>query len=168
MDKVNIGELSLLFLLLLLLSPLIGRYMASIFKGDPVVISPVIKPVEIFFYRLCGVDPHAEMTWISYVSALLLFNFAGGLIPQGGGGRWLRRSRKLCRRACCLSRSFCQVRVAKPKEVVDGRTLCDLKTDIPSGHAARRRGRRDGQDNLRSAYTAGGHDLVYSSLGTFQ
>jgi len=80
MDKVNIGELSLLFLLLLLLSPLIGRYMASIFKGDPVVISPVIKPVEIFFYRICGVDPHAEMTWISYLSALLLFNFAGGFL----------------------------------------------------------------------------------------
>ena len=80
MDKVNIGELSLLFLLILLLSPLIGRYMASIFKGDPVLISPVIKPVETFFYRLCGVDPHAEMTWISYVSALLLFNFAGGFL----------------------------------------------------------------------------------------
>jgi len=58
MDKVNIGELFLLFLLLLFLSPLIGRYLAAIFKGDPVVITPLIKPLELFFYRLCGVDPH--------------------------------------------------------------------------------------------------------------
>jgi K+-transporting ATPase ATPase A chain len=80
MDKVNFRELTLLFLLLLLLSPLIGRYMASIFKGDAIVISPLIKPVELFFYRVCGVDPHVEMTWISYVKALLIFNFSGALL----------------------------------------------------------------------------------------
>src|SRR4029078_8578282 len=37
-------------------------------------------PLERLIYRLCGVDPHAEMSWKHYTYAVLAVNFVGLLI----------------------------------------------------------------------------------------
>ncbi len=39
------------------LTPLLGKYMARVFSGERVFLSPVLGPVERFTYRVLRVDP---------------------------------------------------------------------------------------------------------------
>ena len=54
-----------------------GRYIAKVFNGEPTRVTPLFRPVERAFYRMAGVDETREMSWKSYVSALLIFNALG-------------------------------------------------------------------------------------------
>jgi K+-transporting ATPase ATPase A chain len=62
----------------LLVKPL-GGYMTRVFAGERTVLSPVLGPVERGFYRLSGVDEHAEQNWVTYAVSMLLFSLAGFL-----------------------------------------------------------------------------------------
>jgi potassium-transporting ATPase potassium-binding subunit len=68
-----------LFLILLITKPL-GLYMTRVFAGERTWFSPVLVPVERFFYRLCGIDPEEEQKWTGYVIAMLVFSVAGMLL----------------------------------------------------------------------------------------
>ncbi len=63
-------------LLLLLVRPL-GAYMARLFGGERVVLSPVLAPVERVIYRITAVDPRQEQGWKTYAVGMLLFNLLG-------------------------------------------------------------------------------------------
>lgn len=66
-----------LFVLLLFgTAPLLGRYMAAIFRDDSPT-SPALGGLERLIYRLCGIDPTKEMSWREYARSLLLFNALG-------------------------------------------------------------------------------------------
>jgi potassium-transporting ATPase potassium-binding subunit len=68
-----------LFLILLITKPL-GLYMFKIFNGERTWLSPVVVPIERFFYRLCGIHPEEEQKWWEYVIAMLVFSVAGMLL----------------------------------------------------------------------------------------
>jgi len=70
-------QIGLFFVLLLALVKPLGGYMAGIYSGEKTFLSPVIRPVESFLYRLTGTSPDEEMTWKQYGIAVLLFNLAG-------------------------------------------------------------------------------------------
>jgi K+-transporting ATPase ATPase A chain len=65
------------FVLLILLVRPIGGYMARVFEGKRTFMSPVMAPIERFFYRLAGIKPEAEMDWKVYAFAMLLFSVIG-------------------------------------------------------------------------------------------
>jgi len=67
-----------ILVLLVLVKPL-GLYMARVYQGERTFLTPVVAPVERFFYRLAGVKPEEEMNWKLYAGMLLLFNLAGFL-----------------------------------------------------------------------------------------
>jgi K+-transporting ATPase ATPase A chain len=86
-----------------LLAAAIGEYMARVFDGRPTLLAPLLSPVERWLYRICGIDENREMSWKTYVQALLFFNILGFLAlfslqelqgrlflnPQGlGAVRW--------------------------------------------------------------------------------
>jgi potassium-transporting ATPase potassium-binding subunit len=52
----------------------LGSYMTRVFAGERTFLSPVLRPVETLFYRICGVDPDREQNWIVYAVGMLLFN----------------------------------------------------------------------------------------------
>jgi K+-transporting ATPase ATPase A chain len=58
----------------------LGAYMARVFTGERTFLSPVLKPVERGLYRLCGIDEHAEQSWMTYTVAMLLFSVAGFVV----------------------------------------------------------------------------------------
>ncbi|MGZ5655595.1 MAG: potassium-transporting ATPase subunit KdpA, partial [Caldimonas sp.] len=58
---------------LLLLALPLGRFIASVMEGRLAFAARVEGPL----YRLCGVKPDAEMGWLPYTLALLLFNGIG-------------------------------------------------------------------------------------------
>jgi K+-transporting ATPase ATPase A chain len=75
----GIGTLQIvlyLFVLLLLVKPL-GWYMARVYEGKPCGLDRIISPLERFTYRVCGITPEQEMSWKSYLAAMLLFNLLG-------------------------------------------------------------------------------------------
>ncbi len=66
-------------LLLICVKP-VGLYIANVMEGKPVWARRVGGPIEGVIYRLCGVDPTAEMGWRQYTVALLVFNALGGVL----------------------------------------------------------------------------------------
>ena len=71
----------LLFLVIVLLvTKPIGLYMTRVFAGERTWLSPVLVPVERFFYRLSGINPEEEQKWTGYMVAVLVFSTAGMLL----------------------------------------------------------------------------------------
>ena len=67
---------------LLLVKPL-GLYMANVMEGRPIWALRIGAPLERGIYRLCGVDPTAEMSWQRYAIALIVFNALGAVFVYG-------------------------------------------------------------------------------------
>lgn len=63
-------------LVILCVRPL-GTYMARVFSGERVFLSPAIAPIEGALYRICRIKPDLEMGWKTYVFAMLGFSFVG-------------------------------------------------------------------------------------------
>lgn len=70
----NALQLGTFILLLLIAVPLLGRYMAEVFKDNPKKSIPLLSSLENLTYRVCHIDPNQEMTWKNYAKAMLYFN----------------------------------------------------------------------------------------------
>jgi potassium-transporting ATPase potassium-binding subunit len=70
-------QLIIFILLLIVLSPLLGKYMARVFMGEKHFMQPVFGWLEKSVYRLAGVKSEEEMNWKTYTYSLLLFNLFG-------------------------------------------------------------------------------------------
>ena len=57
----------------------VGLYISHVMEGRPIWPLRIGAPAERLIYRLCGVDPAAEMGWKKYAIALVLFNGLGAL-----------------------------------------------------------------------------------------
>ncbi len=55
----------------------LGIYMARLFEGERVVLSPLLAPVERGLYRLCRIDPARESSWKGYAFAVVAFSLVG-------------------------------------------------------------------------------------------
>ena len=74
-----IGWTQALFLfatVLVCVKPL-GLFMARVFAGERTFLTPLFAPVERLIYKLCRIDPSAEMTWYTYLFAALAFSAVG-------------------------------------------------------------------------------------------
>jgi potassium-transporting ATPase potassium-binding subunit len=74
------NQLVLFLVLIVLLSPLLGRYMAKVFMGEYHVMKPVFGWLERIIYRMTGITGNEEMNWKTYLYGLLLFNMFGFVI----------------------------------------------------------------------------------------
>ena len=57
----------------------LGGYLMRVAEGERTLLSPVLAPVERGLYRLAGIDPAREQTWLAYAIAMLTFKAAGFL-----------------------------------------------------------------------------------------
>ncbi len=73
----EILQIVLFFGLGIALTPPVGRFMAKVFKGERTFLHPVFLPIEKAIYRLTGIDPMEEMSWLRYFWAVLLFATVG-------------------------------------------------------------------------------------------
>lgn len=76
MDWAGIAQLALLVALLFALTPPLGAYMARVFSGERVFLTPVLGPVERGAYRLFGSEADREQDWKRYGISLLAFSAA--------------------------------------------------------------------------------------------
>ncbi len=77
MKTNEVIQVALFFGLLIGLTPILGRFMARVFQGEKTFLHPLLRPVEKLAYVAGGVDEHAEMSWIGYFLAVLVFNVVG-------------------------------------------------------------------------------------------
>jgi K+-transporting ATPase ATPase A chain len=68
------------FVVLLVLTKPLGVFMYRVYEGDKQPLPRVLGPIERFLYRLSGVDPKKEQTWLGYAAALLAFSLFGVLV----------------------------------------------------------------------------------------
>jgi K+-transporting ATPase ATPase A chain len=73
-------QIAVFILVLMILTPLIGRYIARVFLGQRTLLSPVMGNIERIVYRLSGIEAQTMMNWKQYLSNLLIFNFLGFLV----------------------------------------------------------------------------------------
>jgi len=76
-------QVGLFSVLVTVISVPLGLYMARVFAGEPTFLDPVLRPLERAIYRVSGVHPGTEQTWVEYTVAMLLFSFAGMLVLYG-------------------------------------------------------------------------------------
>ncbi len=63
MKTIEIIQIILFFGLGIALTPVVGKFMAKVYKGERTFLHPIFLPVENLIYRLTGIDPNEEMTW---------------------------------------------------------------------------------------------------------
>jgi potassium-transporting ATPase potassium-binding subunit len=73
-------QIVLTLIILIILSPLLGRYIANIFIGKKTLFSRVAIPIEKVIFKIAGVRVTDEMTGLDYVRAVLLTNFLMGFL----------------------------------------------------------------------------------------
>jgi potassium-transporting ATPase potassium-binding subunit len=70
-------QIAIFALIVVALTKPLGGYMTRVFNGERTLLSPVLRPIEIGLYRLCGVDERTEQHWMTYAVAMLMFSLAG-------------------------------------------------------------------------------------------
>ena len=70
-------QIAIFALIVVALTKPLGGYMTRVFSGERTILSPMLRPIELGLYRLCGVDERAEQSWVTYAVAMLLFSLAG-------------------------------------------------------------------------------------------
>jgi K+-transporting ATPase ATPase A chain len=83
MTPATLALIAAFFLLLLLTVKPVGLYIANVMEGRPTWRLRVGARAEALIYRLCGVDPAAQMGWKKYAIGLILFNALGALVVYG-------------------------------------------------------------------------------------
>jgi K+-transporting ATPase ATPase A chain len=77
MTAIGWAQIAVLFILVLVCVKPLGSFMAKVFGGERTFLTPVFGPVENGIYRLCRIDPNVEMTWYTYLFAVLAVTFVG-------------------------------------------------------------------------------------------
>ncbi|HEY1890149.1 MAG TPA: potassium-transporting ATPase subunit KdpA [Steroidobacteraceae bacterium] len=80
MTGQSVGLLALYLIIVLVCVKPLGLYMAHVMEGRPIWPVRAGGGLERLIYRLCGIDPAAEMAWKRYAVALLVFNGLGTLL----------------------------------------------------------------------------------------
>ena len=79
MSSGSIAFIVVFFLLLLVSVKPFGLYMANVMEGRPIWPLRIGARFEGLIYKLCGIDPAAQMGWKKYTVALIVFNTLGAL-----------------------------------------------------------------------------------------
>ena len=80
MDMYGWLQLAAFIGLLLLLTKPMGLYLVRVLDGEGrTFLDPVLKPVELLFYRVFRVDRKQEQDWKQYTVSMLMFSLIGML-----------------------------------------------------------------------------------------
>ena len=58
----------------------LGRYLAKVYTGERVFLTPILVWPERFLYGVLRVDPKREQDWKAYARSLIVFSLAGWLL----------------------------------------------------------------------------------------
>jgi K+-transporting ATPase ATPase A chain len=67
-------QIAVFLVVALAITPLLGGYMARVFSGERVLLTPVLRPVERLLYGAIRVDVARGQDWKAYARSLLVFS----------------------------------------------------------------------------------------------
>jgi potassium-transporting ATPase potassium-binding subunit len=73
-------QIALFLLIILAVTPPLGRFMTRVFNRERTWLDPVLRPLERLIYATTGVDESHEMRWTEYASSMLLFSLVSMLV----------------------------------------------------------------------------------------
>ncbi|MFA5329465.1 MAG: potassium-transporting ATPase subunit KdpA [Prolixibacteraceae bacterium] len=79
MTTLDYFQIILFIVLLISLTPVLGKFMYKVFTGEKHIMHPVFGWLEKLIYKFIRVNPDEETNWKSYTFGLLLFNMVGFL-----------------------------------------------------------------------------------------
>jgi potassium-transporting ATPase potassium-binding subunit len=77
MTVIGWAQILIFFAAIVACTPLLGGFMYRVFAGERTWLTPVVEPIETLIYRLGRINPAAQMSWKSYVLAVLGFSAVG-------------------------------------------------------------------------------------------
>jgi K+-transporting ATPase ATPase A chain len=81
MTSIGILQILVFFGLILLVTKPVGLFMSRLFQGERTFLHPVLRPIEVLVYKLCGVREDQEQRWTQYAASLLAFSLFAFLFP---------------------------------------------------------------------------------------
>jgi potassium-transporting ATPase potassium-binding subunit len=79
MSVIGVMQIAITLLLVFAAAVPLGGYVLRVMEGERVALSRAAAPVERLFYRLSGVDPAREQSWLVYTMSMLAFSLVGFL-----------------------------------------------------------------------------------------
>ncbi|PMB40006.1 potassium-transporting ATPase subunit A [Fischerella thermalis CCMEE 5205] len=73
-------QIALTLLIVVVITPFFGRYMARVFQEQQTFLDPILNPVERVLYSLVGVKAKENMTGWQYARAIIYSNIVMGLL----------------------------------------------------------------------------------------
>src|SRR4051794_34720933 len=73
-------QIAIFCALIVAVVPVLGGYMARVFRGERTFLDPVVGPLERGTYRLLRVDPTRGQDWKAYARGVIFFSLAGWLL----------------------------------------------------------------------------------------
>jgi K+-transporting ATPase ATPase A chain len=74
------AQIVVFLIVLTALVPLLGGYIARVFQGERVFLTPIVGPVERFAYRVLGVRPGDGQDWKAYARSIVVFSLLSWLV----------------------------------------------------------------------------------------
>ena len=74
MPLIDLLQMVLYVVLIVAAAKPVGTFLYKVFTGERTFLHPVLGPVERGIYRIVGVDPEGEMTWVAYAVAMFMFS----------------------------------------------------------------------------------------------
>ena len=81
MTSIGVFQILVFFGIILALTKPVGLFMSRVFQGGRTFLHPLLRPLEVFVYRLCGVREDEEHTWTRYTASVLAFSLFAFLFP---------------------------------------------------------------------------------------
>jgi K+-transporting ATPase ATPase A chain len=74
------AQIVLFIVVLTAVTPLLGGYMARVYDGQRVMLSPLAAPLERLLYRILRVASREEQNWKAYARSVLIFSLGSWLV----------------------------------------------------------------------------------------
>jgi K+-transporting ATPase ATPase A chain len=73
-------QIAIFCALIVAVTPVLGGYMARVFRGERTFLDAIAGPPERLTYRLLRIDPERGQDWKAYARSVILFSLAGWLV----------------------------------------------------------------------------------------
>jgi K+-transporting ATPase ATPase A chain len=74
MPLIDVVQIVLLIVLVVAAAKPVGTFLYRLYSGERTFLHPILAPVEGAIYRISGVNPTGEMSWVAYALSILMFS----------------------------------------------------------------------------------------------
>jgi K+-transporting ATPase ATPase A chain len=74
MTTIGVLQILVFFGIILALTKPVGLFMSRLFAGERTFLHPVLRPLEVVIYKICGVREDDEQRWTHYTASVLAFS----------------------------------------------------------------------------------------------